>query len=280
MRETRPGGRLAVIFACLVAATSASNAGPSVNQFEVKDLESEPGEMQFQSQNAISSGFAKRRVTQGGNGDLVYDDNTVAKERYALEMQMGITSWFRTRVGIEFEKERVDDPTSVARANAFQDLHLTGVALEGVFVFVPVKKEGIGLGLLTELDAPVRGGTRQVYVGPIVHALSGPWSALANLMLVQQFGSPQRGLLPEDRKQDFAYAAQVKYDLSDAWGLALWNRRPVVEFRYTTAGYGHFRGFRSTQARAGCLLSLQSEWAGAGHTEKGYCGRQERRRRR
>ncbi len=202
--------------------TPAAFAGPAVNQFEIKDLDSGPGEMQFQSQNAIAFGQPKRRVKESQPGEFTYDDNTVARERYALEMQMGITTWFRARVGIEFEKERLDDPASPAQANAFEDLHFTGVALEGVFVAIPVKKDGIGLGLLTEYDASIRGGLNQLYIGPIIQAVSGPWSATANLLLVQHFGTPDRGhQLPADRKQDFAYALQLQYEVSPTWALAL-----------------------------------------------------------
>ena len=210
----------AVLFAVFLAGPVA--AGPSVNQFETKDLESNPGDLQFQSQNAIAFGQPRRKVKEVTPGDFAYDDNTVARERYALEMQMGVTSWFRTRLGVEFEKERLNDPGSLARANAFEDLHLTGVALEGVFVFVPVKKDGIGLGLLTEYDHSIRGGSNQLYIGPIVQAVSGPWTAIANLLLVQNYGSPDRDRLqPKDKKRDFAYAAQLQYEASATWAFAL-----------------------------------------------------------
>jgi hypothetical protein len=199
----------------LVAATSVpASAGPAINQFETKDLDSAPGEMQFQSQNAISFGQPRRKLKETEPGEFSYDDNTVTRERYALEMQMGLTTWFRTRVGIEFEKERIDDPASPARANAFEDLHLTGIAVEGVFIFKPVKRDGVGLGMLVEFDAAVRGGTNQLYAGPIIQAVSGPWSALANLLVVQHFGQV-------DRKQDFAYAAQLQYEASPTWAFAL-----------------------------------------------------------
>ena len=211
-----------MICVCTASYSDPGAAGPAVNQFETKDLESDPGEMQFQSQNAISFGQPKRQVKQTGPGDAAFDDNTVARERYALEMQMSVATWFRTRVGVEFEKERLEDPGSVARANAFEDLHLTGVALEGVFVFVPVKGDGIGLGLLTEYDRSVRGGVSQFYAGPIIQAVSGPWTALANLLVVQHMGSADKtGSTPADRKRDFAYAAQLQYTISPTWALAL-----------------------------------------------------------
>ena len=198
-------------------------AGPGVNQFEVKDLESDPGELQFQSQNAISFGQPKRQVRETAPGVFAFDDNTIARERYALEMQMGLTTWFRMRLGIEFEKERTEEPGSLARANAFDNLSLAGIALEGVAVVVPIKGNGIGLGFLAELDQSVgSGGAHQIYAGPIVQAVYGPWSALANLMIVQHLGSSDvTGETPADRKRDFAYAAQLQYTVSPTWALAL-----------------------------------------------------------
>jgi hypothetical protein len=215
--------RLLLVSALLQpCAWAPAVAGPAVNQFETKDLEASPGDLQFQSQNAISFGQPRRGVRETTPGDFAYDDNSVTRARYALEMQMGITSWFRARLGIEFEKERLDDPGSPGQANAFADLQLTGVAVEGVFVVIPPKTHGFGLGLLTEYDAAVRGGPKQFYIGPIVQLLSGPWSATANLLLVQHFGSTDRlNQVPADRKRDFAYAAQVQYELSPTWALAV-----------------------------------------------------------
>ena len=211
-----------VAAALVLSSATAALAGPGVDQFEMKDLDSGPGAMQFQSQNAISTGQPRRHVIETAPGQFAFDDNTVARERYALEMQMGITSWFRTRLGVEFEKERLDDPGSVARANAYDDLHLTSVALEGVLVFVPLKKDGIGLGLLTEFDDSLRAGGKQLYVGPIIQAVSGPWTGIANLLLVQHFGRPDRfHQLPADRSVDFAYALQLQYEFSASWALAL-----------------------------------------------------------
>ena len=215
-------GRAPVFAAWLVLSAAVAVAGPAINQFETKDLESNPGDLQFQSQNAVAFGQPRRQVKEIAPGQYAFDDNTVARERYALEMQMSIATWFRTRLGVEFEKERLEDPGAPARANAFEDLHLTGVALEGVFVVIPAKKEGLGLGLLTEYDHAIRGGANQLYIGPILQATSGPWTALANLLIVQHFGSPDRSrLLPPDRKQDFAYAAQLQYEVSQTWALAL-----------------------------------------------------------
>lgn len=197
-------------------------AGPGINQFEIKDLDSDPGAFQFQSQNAISSGVPRRRVVETAPGVYAFDDNPATRERYALEMQMGITTWFRARLGIEFEKSKLDDPGQLARADAFEDLQLSSVSIEGVFVLKQLKGDGVGLGLLTEFDNGIRGGGKQLYYGPIIQAVQGPWSGLANLLLVQHFGSPDRfDQLPADRSLDFAYSLQLQYELSRAWAVAL-----------------------------------------------------------
>lgn len=213
----------AIITACLVVGPwSLAHAGPGINQFETKDLESDPGEMQFQSQNAIAFGQPRRGVRETAPGVFAYDDNTAARERYALEMQMGLTSWFRMRLGVEFEKERLEEPGSAARANAYSNLSLSGIAMEGVAILVPVKGNGVGLGVLVEFDHSVGGGADQIYAGPILQAVSGPWSALANLMIVQHMGSADpSGQTAADRKRDFAYAAQLQYTVSPHWALAL-----------------------------------------------------------
>jgi len=197
-------------------------AGPGVDQFEMKDLDSEPGDLQFQSQNAFSSGVPRRNVVQTAPGHYAFDDNPATRARLALEMQMGITSWLRTRLGIEFEKSKLDDPGLLARANAYEALQLSSIQLEGVVVFKPVKKDGIGFGLLTEFDSGVKAGGKQLYIGPIIQAVSGPWTGIANLLLVQHFGSPDAAhVLPADRSVDFAYALQLQYEISKTWAVAL-----------------------------------------------------------
>jgi hypothetical protein len=192
----------------------AAIAGPAIGQFETKDLESKPGEIQFQSQNAFSFGQPGRRVNADEPGEARFDDNTIARERYALELQKGITTWLRARVGIEFEKERFDDPASIAQANAFGELKLSSISLEGVFILVSPGKSGFGLGLLTEYEHGVGPEADLFSAGPIIGLSSGPWSALANLLIVQHLDTP-------DRKRDFAYAAQIQYEASSSWALAL-----------------------------------------------------------
>ena len=196
----------------------AALAGPAINQFEVKDLQSSPGEFEFQSQNAYSTG-QPRRKTDGTS----YDDNTVIRQREALEVQVGITDYFRVRVGIEFEQELLDDPETFSQANRFADLELDELAFEGVVVFIKPKKEGIGVGLLVEYGLPVSGGSEsqsELYVGPIIEAHTGPWTMIANLALVQFIGGGG-GDAVKDEKLDFSYFLQGKYDFSESFGLAL-----------------------------------------------------------
>lgn len=201
-------------------------AGPAINQFEVKDLQSAPGDFEFQSQNAWSTGQPQRRSVLTAPGDAAFDDNTVIKQREALEIQLGVTDWFRVRFGVEFEQERLDDPGSFADADRFAPLKFDEVAVEGVVVFVKPKEEGIGLGLLMEYGSPVgeMEAAAEFYVGPIIEAHTGPWSLIANLMFVKYMGgkaAPGNDEYVRDEKWDFSYATQLEHEISRNWGVAL-----------------------------------------------------------
>lgn len=207
-----------------VLLAGLAQAGPAINQFEVKDLESSPGDFEFQSQNAWSTGQPRRKWVDTGSGEIIIDDNSVARQREALEIQLGITDWFRVRFGVEFEQERLDDPATFAQLDSFGSLKLDEIAVEGVVVFVKPKKEGIGLGLLLEYGAPVGAADdpAEFYIGPIVEAHTGPWSLIANLIFVSHIGG--KSLDPEyqrDEKWDFSYFTQFQYEFSDRWALAL-----------------------------------------------------------
>ena len=202
-------------------------AGPAINQFEVKDLQSSPGDFEFQSQNAFSFGNPFRRSAVTAGGATVFDDNTIARQREAMEIQLGITDWLRFRIGIEYEQERVNDPASFAEAKSFGDLELSELALEGVVVFVKPKAEGIGLGMLVEYGNPVSGDPEaqaELYIGPIIEAHTGPWSLIANLALVKFLGGHAAvgdTAYVRDEKVDFSYFLQGKYRFSDSWAVAL-----------------------------------------------------------
>ncbi len=154
----------------------------------------------------------------------MYDDNTVTRQREALEIQLGITDWFRVRLGVEFEQERFDDPASFAQLDSFGPWKMDEIAIEGVLVFVKPKKEGIGLGLLIEYGAPISEAEdpAELYIGPIIEARTGPWSMIANLTYVSLVGG--KSLDPDeqrDEKWDFSYFTQLQYTFSENWALAL-----------------------------------------------------------
>lgn len=211
----------------LVMCMPAARSGPAINQFEIKDLESEPGQFEFQSQNAWSTGQPRRKRALNGDGEAVFDDNSVARQREALEVELGITDWFRMRLGVEYEQERIDDPSVFTQADGFEKLTFDEVAIEGVVVLVKPKKEGVGLGFLVEYGSPVNDApsASELYLGPIIEAHTGPWSAIANLMFVKHLGGkPEPGSdedFVKDEKWDFAYFTQAKYEASRDWSFAL-----------------------------------------------------------
>lgn len=202
------------------ASTTLMAGGPAVNQFEVKDLEVEVGSVEFQSQNAHSFGQPRRQVFSDEPGEFEFDENTVIRQRHALELEFGVTTYFRTRIGIEFEKERIEEPSSVSQANAFDALVLEELAIEGVFVAVPVPEQGgLGLGALVEYQYPTESSEPQSIVfGPILEFNQGPWTAIANLTFVHFFGGDAA---ERDAKWDFFYASQLIYKASETWSFAL-----------------------------------------------------------
>ncbi|MDX2288010.1 MAG: hypothetical protein NW217_04230 [Hyphomicrobiaceae bacterium] len=212
----------------LVLQITAAAAGPAIGQFELKDLESEPGRVEFQSQNAHAFGQPHRRMDTrpGAGGETAYDDHSVVQQRHALELEFSVTRYFRMRVGVEYEKERLDDPASPALANDFGELQLDEVALEGVVIVVPVPETGgVGFGMLAEFEAPVGGDDlNSIVFGPILELRAGAWSAIANLTLVKAFGNggfDDDGTRERDRKLDLAYAIQVSHALDETWAVAL-----------------------------------------------------------
>lgn len=208
----------------LMAGGQGALAGPAINQFELKDLEAEPGKVEFQSQNAHSWGQPGRKVEREG-GELVYDDNSVVRQRHALELEMSLSHFFRLRVGIEYEKERLEEPADFASANDFDSLKLEEVAIEGVAIFSRVPDSGgVGVGMLAEFQHPLEAGElNSIVFGPILEARFGPWGAVGNLTFVNYFGGGEEGVdaEPADKKWDLAYAGQVYYQASETWTFAL-----------------------------------------------------------
>lgn len=211
----------------VLAATANAYAGPAIGQFELKDLEAEPGRVEFQSQNAHSFGQPARKSRfDAGEGERVYDDNSVVQQRHALELEAALTRWLRMRIGVEFEKERIEEPVSVGMANDFEALRFDEVALEGVVILVPVPEAGgVGFGFLAEFEAPAFSDElNSIIFGPIVEAKAGAWNFIANVTFVHSFGSGGEEALEEgerDRKWDLAYAVQLMRTLDSHWSLAL-----------------------------------------------------------
>jgi hypothetical protein len=204
----------------LLLAAGAAQAGPAIGQFEVKDLEVETGTLQFQSQNAFALGQPRRRLVETSPGDFVYDENSVTRQRHSLELEAHLTSFFRSRVGIEFEKERLDSPELPVLADSYGNLKLTSAAIEGVMVIVPTKGHGLGLGFMTEFDHSLSSKEADNwFIGPIVQYDHGPWRLTADLLAVRFFSPVEDGV--RDNKWDFAYAAQVRYKYSESWSLAV-----------------------------------------------------------
>lgn len=202
-------------------AGSPAAAEPAIGQFELKTLESAPGYLEFQSQNAWTYG-QPRRQSADVDGEQVYDDNAVIKQREALEMEMGFTRYLKMRIGIEFEEERVDDPASPAEANAFAAIKLDEIGTELIAVLIPRDGDGFGFGTVVEFERPLESGEQMsLIMGPIFEYATGPWLVSAIPMLVHDFGGDPDEDGIKDDKWDFAYAAKVAYEFSETWTLAL-----------------------------------------------------------
>lgn len=193
----------ATAFALYLVCPPAT-ATPFIGQFELKDLESAPGSLEFQSQNAWSWGQPPRRIASDAEG-VEFDENEVIRERYALELEMGLTSILKMRVGIEFEKERFDEPETLQQANAFDELSLTEVGAELIAVLVPREGDGAGFGVVAELEGPLdQEDSNTLVLGTIIEFQSTRWFAAAVPMLVRDFGGDTRNGERVDDKWDFA----------------------------------------------------------------------------
>jgi hypothetical protein len=212
LSSSRPWAPVLAIVTC--CALSTARAEPAIGQFELKTLDSSPGEFEFQSQNAWSWGQPSRQVASDDEGELVFDENAVIRQRHALELEAGLTDSLKMRVGVEFEKERLDDPETRAQLNAFDDLQLTELGIELIAVLMPREGDGVGLGAVAEFERPVDDDEPDTLVlGPIIEFQAGRWFVAAVPMAVHT--------LEGDDKWDFAYAAQLTRTFSERWALAL-----------------------------------------------------------
>lgn len=216
-RMRRPAFAALMWLALAAVTTTRVAAGPAIGQFEMKDLEVEVGAIEFQSQNAHAFGQPNRKFVNEG-GEFEFDDNEYTRQRHALEIEVGVTSFLRSRVGIEFEKERFDDPASAALANSFDDVKLMEVAFEAVAVLIAPEPYKPGFGFLTEVEFPIQGGdeSKSVIFGPIIQYDFGKWQALADLYAVYHFGGGE-----DDGKFDFQYALRLLYQYNQNWAYAI-----------------------------------------------------------
>ena len=220
-KHSRCLGTATLISFASLGACAPAGAEPFIGQFELKTLESAPGSLEFQSQNAWSWDQPSRQVASGPDG-LEFDENAVVRQRHALELEMGFTHSVKMRIGVEFEKERLDEPATIQEADDYDDLSLTELGAEVIAVLAPREGDGAGLGVVAELEGPVdQEESNHLTLGPILEYQSGRWFAAAVPMLVYAFGGDTEEGEETDDKWDFAYAAQVIYTFSDSWALAL-----------------------------------------------------------
>lgn len=209
--------------AALVAIlqNAPATAGPAIGQFEIKSLQSTPGEIEFQSQNAYALG-TPRRETRTVGSDFEADPNSLPRQRHALELEFGITKFLKTRIGIEYENERREDPATDAAAQGFEDLKLDEYAAEAILVMVPRNGDGFGLGVVIEYEHPAEsGGARTLNYGPLIEWGSGPWTLSLHPMLIQFFGGERNAAGQKDEKIDFGYAARLMNQWSENFAVAL-----------------------------------------------------------
>jgi hypothetical protein len=152
----------------------------------------------------------------------VFDENSIERQRHALELEFGFSHSLKMRVGVEFEKERLEEPAAIAQANDFEDLELTEYGAELIAVVVPRRGDGAGLGFVAEFESPVDSdASSSLVLGPIAEFQSGRWFAAAVPMVVHNFGGDPDDGVEVDDKWDFAYAAQLMYTFAPNWSLAL-----------------------------------------------------------
>lgn len=262
---------MAVLVAVSFGAPNAALCGPVIGQYELKTLDSAPGAFEFQSQNAWSWGEPSRQVATTVPGEFVVDDNDIISARYALELEIGITHHFKTRIGIEFEKERLDEPPTLDQVNDFDALKLADAGIEFIGILIPRDGDGAGLGVVAEFEGPPdHSGPNNLTLGPIVEFQSGAWFAAAVPMLVYQFGGHVDPGEKVDDKWDFAYAAQLMYKFTPTWALALEGYGTVERIGNTgtpaeaTRLFGDF-----DQHRIGTVLYYSYEFAGTSRVAAG-----------
>ena len=196
-------------------------SGPVIGQFEIKTLDVELGGIELQSQNAWFLGNPARQV-EPHDGRFLGDGNTISRQRHGLEIEVGLSKFLKTRLGVEFEKERRDDISPTGATDAYGELEAEGFGIEGVLVLMPRAATGGGLGVVIEYDQPfVGGGVRTFMGGPIVEWASGPLALSFNPTLTQLIGGERDGAGQQDEKIDFSYTARALYRWSETFAAAV-----------------------------------------------------------
>lgn len=204
------------------ALAAAAYAEPAIGQFEIKSLDAEPGEIEFQSQNAYSFGQPRLKTGVNDEGDEVGDGNSVVRQRHALELEFGLTKTLKTRIGIEYEKERSEFEAGQPPGTHYDALKLDEIGAEVIWAAFPRHGDGVGLGFVVEYEQPTSGdGPKHLIGGPIFEWASGPWQATFNPLLIQHFGGERNDDGKADEKLDFAYTARVMYEMSRSVSLAV-----------------------------------------------------------
>ena len=216
-RSQRPplgGFALGVAVVLAVALASSVRAEPAIGQFEIKSLDAEPGEIEFQSQNAYALGQPRQKSGLNDEGEWVGDDNSVVLQRHALEVEYGFSHTLKGRLGIEFEKERAEFEPGQS-SDAYDELKLDEYAAELIWVAVPRDGDGLGLGVVVEYEHPTESdGSKNLITGPIFEWGHGQWLATFNPMAVAHFGGERNDAGKPDEKIDFTYTARLMYEAS------------------------------------------------------------------
>src|SRR5262245_28756878 len=218
--------RAVVAFTFLGVLMAPLPARAQLNQFEIREPKVEAGEVEVEYLWDYHFRQPRRRFVEAppGSGDLVFDDNDFNRQRHTLGMAYGVTKWLSLQVAVEAEQARFEDVETFARANAFGELKLTEIELEGTIVLIPTGKRGFGVAALIEHNIALeRGEAHQLFLGTALQYVHGPWSATANLYVVKNIGGREErdGMLIKDERLDFQYAAQIKYSVNDNFAVAL-----------------------------------------------------------
>jgi hypothetical protein len=223
MRTALFPAALSSVFLSLVVDAPAT---AQINQLEIRVPKVEAGEVEIEYLGDYHFQRPRRRFIEEppGSGALIFDDNEFNRQRHTFGIGYGLTNWLSLQVAVEAEQARFEDAETTAKANAFGELKLTEIQLEGTIVLVPAGKHGFSIAALIEHNIALeRGEAHQLFLGTAVQYALGPWSATANLYAVKNIGGREErdGMLIRDERWNFQYAAQVKYKVSDSFALAL-----------------------------------------------------------